>query len=172
MSPEIFIEDFERTEHSDYLHGVIGRGLIVAARFDSMCVTLSMAVDLKRELICSKVSGEDFAAIVNKVTSKYRNLNNSIQSIKQPEEISSILHTAKDARNEIAHSLTKGLEGCIDIKVNESDFIKEISDLIRKVADGDLIISSLVSLFNNESIPNPEYLSNYKDNIINWVIEP
>ena len=98
MSPEIFIEDFERTEHSDYLHGIIGRSLIVATRFDSMYVTLSMAVELKREIISSKISGDDFDDIVNKVTSKYRSLNKSINSFKQPDEISSILHSARDAR--------------------------------------------------------------------------
>lgn len=171
MSPDIFIEDFERTEHSDYLHGVIGRSLIIATRFDSMCVTLSMSTDFKSEIILSKLREEDFDAVVNKVTSKYRTLNNSIQSFKQPKEISSILHRARDARNEVAHSLTKGLEGCIDIKVNEVSFIKEISNLIGIIADGDLVISFLMSVFNNEPTPNPEHLSEYKNKMVNWVVE-
>jgi len=171
MLSEIFMEDFERTEYSDYLHGVIGRSLIVATRFDSMCVTLSMAIELKRETISSKISEEDFDDIVSKVISKDRSLNNSILSLKQSNEISSILHSARNARNEIAHSLAKGLEGCIDIKVNETDFIKEVSGLITKISDGDLMVSLLLLSFNNEPFPNSEFLLSYKDSIVNWVIK-
>lgn len=47
MPPKIFIDDFEKTENSDYLHGVLGRSLIIATRFDSMCTTLSQAMDIK-----------------------------------------------------------------------------------------------------------------------------
>jgi hypothetical protein len=118
-----------------------------------------------------KITEQDFDEIISKVVSKYRNLNNSIQSFKQPEEISSILHSARDARNEIAHSLTKGLEGCIDVKVNDKEFIDEITNLIGKISDGDLIISSLLTLFNSDQFPNPEFLSGYKGKIINWVVE-
>ncbi len=50
MSPEIFFDDFERTENSDYLHGVFGRCLVIATRFDSMCVRLSQAIKLKEEV--------------------------------------------------------------------------------------------------------------------------
>lgn len=169
MSPDIFIENFERTEHSDYIHGVIGRSLIIATRFDSMCVSLSLAVEFKSVITSSEI-GQDFDEVVSKVVSKYRTLNNSIQSFKQPEEISSILHSARYARNEIAHSLTKGLEGCIDLKVNDKDFTDEISNLIEKISDGDFIISSLLTLFNKDPFPNPGLLSSYRGNIINWVV--
>jgi len=171
MSPGIFIESFERTDHSDCIHGVIGRSLIIATRFDAMCVTLSKAVDLKIEIVAHNLSEEGFDEVVNKVVQNYRSLNNSIQSFKLPEEISSILHKAREARNEIAHTLTKGLEGCLDIKVDEVGFIAEVSNLIDSIADGDLVISYIASVFSNESVPNSAYLSKYKSNIINWVIE-
>jgi hypothetical protein len=171
MQPDIFINDFERTENSDYIHGVIGRCLIVATRFDSMCVILSLAIEVKMPITISKINDEYFNEVVNEVVSKYRSLNNSIQSLKQPEEISLILYSARDARNEIAHSLTKGLEGCLDLKINNKDYIDEISRLIDKISDGDLIISSLLTLFNSYPSPNPEFLSRYKVNVLNWVIE-
>lgn len=171
VSPDVFIEDFERTEHSDYLHGVIGRSLIIATRFDSICVSLAMAADLKGSIISLTLREEDFNVVVNRVTSKYRTLNNSIQSFKQPAEISSILHEARNARNAIVHSLTKGLEGCIDRRVNEDAFKIEVSDSIKIVAEGDLVISFLMSAFSNEPIPNLEYLSEYKNKIVNWVVE-
>ena len=47
MGPEIFIDNFERTQHSDELHGVIGRALIMATRFDSICESAAMMIELK-----------------------------------------------------------------------------------------------------------------------------
>ncbi len=85
------------------------------------------------------------------------------------DEISEILHDAIKARNGVAHSLTKGLEGCIDIKTKDMNFIDEVSKLINKITDGDIIISSLISIFNKEPILNN--LSEYKDRVINWVVE-
>jgi len=171
VTPDIFIENFERTEHSDYLHGVIGRSLIIATRFDSMCVNLSIATGLKNEIILRKFTEEDFDAVVNKATSKFRSLNDRIKSFKQPKEISLILHRARVARNEVAHSLTIGFEGCIDINVDEVRFISEVSDLISIIADGDIVISSLMSVFNNEPILSSKYLSGYKNKVVNWVVE-
>ena len=106
-----FIYDFERTENSDYLHGVIGRCLIVATRFDAMCTTLADAIKYK-ELFVNNDS--DFENFVNKISTKYSNLNNSIQGLPIDKNFKVILHEAREARNEIAHSLTKGLIGCID----------------------------------------------------------
>jgi len=42
-------------------------------------------------------------------------------------------------------------------------------NLINKITDGDIIISSLISIFNKEPILNN--LSEYKDRVINWVVE-
>jgi len=185
MSPEIFIEDFERTENSDSLHGVIGRSLIIATRFDSMCISLSKLLDI-RSMVISKAIGsklveqgaveeritdENFDTLINQVTSKYHSLGASIKSFQLPGEASTILHDARKARNEIAHSLTKGLEGCIDSKVNEEYFINEISRLVKIITDGDIIISSLMSVVNKEPILNESSLSKYRNRVLNWVVE-
>jgi hypothetical protein len=82
------------------------------------------------------------------------------------------LHQARKARNEIAHSLTKGLVGCIDTKISNDGFIDEVSDLLGKIVDGDIISSVLMSNFNNEPILNNVSLERYKDKIINWVVDP
>ena len=63
------------------------------------------------------------------------------------------------------------LSSPIDVKVNDKEFIDEITNLIGKISDGDLIISSLLTLFNSDQFPNPEFLSGYKGKIINWVVE-
>jgi len=172
MSPDIFIEDFERTENSDYLHGVIGRSLIVATRFDAMCTALSKAIEIKTGAVYLLASDEDFDQFVTQVETKYRTLNSSINSFELPDQISDILHQARKARNEVAHSLTKGLEGCIDTKISNDSLIDEVSGLLAKIVDGDIISSVLISNFNDEPILNNVSLEGYKDKIINWVVEP
>lgn len=172
MSPDIFIEDFERTENSDYLHGVIGRSLIVATRFDAMCTALSKAIEIKTGAVYLLASDEDFDQFVTQVETKYRTLNSSIKSFELPDQMSDILHQARKARNEVAHSLTKGLEGCIDTKISNDSLIDEVSGLLAKIVDGDIISSVLISNFNDEPILNNVSLEGYKDKIINWVVEP
>ncbi|MEX8038157.1 hypothetical protein AB7B65_18430, partial [Acinetobacter baumannii] len=87
-----------------------------------------------------------------------------------PEQLSTKLHKARKSRNEIAHSLTKDLEGCLDIKIDNSILIEKIVKLIGDIIDGDIIISTLTSIFNNEPILNSKILNQYKEKIIDWVI--
>ena len=172
MSPNIFIEDFERTENSDYLHGVLGRCLIVATRFDSMCTGLSMALEIRSGAVYLLNSDEDFNQFVTKVESKYRTLNSSIQSFSLPTELSETLHQARKSRNEVAHTLTKGMEGCVDTKISNGDFINDVRGYIGDIVDGDIIVSLLMSKFNNEPVLNMQSLDGYKNKVINWVVEP
>lgn len=189
MSPKIFFEDFERTENSDYLHGVFGRCLVIATRFDSMCVGMSKAIKIKEELIIRQIeksfnelntentnnkirTDEEFNLLIEEMISKYISLDNSIKTLNSPKQLSQILHTARKSRNEIAHSLTKGLEGCIDTKIENIVLLKEIERLIGDIVDGSIMISSIISIFNNEPILNQQSLLQYKQQIIEWVISP
>lgn len=189
MSPDIFFEDFERTENSDYLHGVFGRCLVIATRFDSMCVSMSKAIKIKEELIIRSIekcvdkldienktkkirSDEEFNKLIEEMLSKYVSLDKSIQTLNSPKQLSQILHTARKSRNEIAHSLTKGLEGCIDTKIDNTVLIKEVEKLIGNIVDGDILISIIISIFNGEPILNNQSLSEYKKKVIDWVIAP
>jgi hypothetical protein len=130
-----------------------------------------MALEIKQGVIESSLSEEKFDLFADKVISKYRTLDASIQSLGLPDEVSKILHSARKARNDVAHSITKGLEGCIDTKVNNNNFIDEISNLVEIIIDGDIAISSLLSIFNQEPILNIISLNKYKEHVLNWVIE-
>lgn len=171
MPPKIFIDDFEKTENSDYLHGVLGRSLIIATRFDSMCTTLSQAMDIKLGAFFY-TNNEEFKVFYQKIISKYRTLNTSIKTFILPEEIGEILHKARESRNEIAHSLTKGLEGCIDMKIDNMTQINEIKKLITNIIDGDIIISILTNDFNKDPTPTIQALEKYKNRVLDWVISP
>ena len=115
---------------------------------------------------------EEFNLLIEEMISKYISLDNSIKTLNSPEQLSLILHTARKSRNEIAHSLTKGLEGCIDTKIDNTVLLKEVEKLIGDIVDGDIIISTITSIFNKDPILNSQSLSQYKKKIIDWVIIP
>lgn len=167
----IFIEDFERTENSDEIFGVIGRALVIATRFDSMCKTLACAIDLKFPALFGEISDNDFDSLVDKALKKSSTLDKSINNLGLPSDLSVILHDARKARNAIAHDLAVGLEGCVDTKVDEHIFLCEVSEYMFDLAHGDVFISILINQFNGEETILSELMPAYKDKIISWVIE-
>jgi len=189
-----FFEDFERTEYSDFIHGVIGRGLIIATRFDCSCNGLAMAIECRNNglAMAMAIKTDDFDNFVNKIFSKYRPLNKSINSFelpndiytmlhppftsffnkKSPNDICTMLHNARKARNEIAHSLCKGLDGCADVRTDESQFIEEVSRLINDITYGDIVISQLTHIFNKDSVHiSDELVKEYQQDVLNWVVK-
>lgn len=172
MNPDTFIDDFERTENSDDIQSIIGRALIMATRFDSMCEAAAIAIDIKKEAVSKSVMADgEFEAYASKIATKYRTLKTNIKSIGLPSDIAVILHDARMARNAVAHDLAKGLTGCLDTKIDEDRLIREISELIMDIAYGDIAISLTISMFNDELLPNEQFIASYKDKIVNWVVK-
>ena len=60
------------------------------------------------------------------------------------------------------------MNDCLDIRVDESIFKPQVSSLITKIAAGDYLISTIISLLNKEALPN--YTEDYyKQKITKWV---
>lgn len=172
MNPDIFITDFERTENTDELHAVLGRALIVATRFDSMCEAAAVALELKTGYADHVILGEvEYQEYASKIVERYRTLNQNINTLSFPSDISVVLHDARRARNRVAHELAKGLTGCLDTAVNEDELLQEVSDLIMDIAYGDIAISLTISAFNGDPVPTKQFVASYKDRIISWVTE-
>ena len=167
----IFIEDFERTENSDGIFGVIGRALVIATRFDSMCKTLARANDLKLPTLLSGISDNDFDSLVEKALKKSITLDKSISSLGLPDDLSVILHNARKARNAVAHDLSVGLHGCVDTKIDESIFLSEVSKYMFDLAHGEVLISILIHEFSGEEPIRADLIPAYEDKIVTWVIE-
>ena len=53
---DIFFDNFERTEYTDTIHGILGRAMIIAARFDSMWNMAALLLEFKknRSIFASK----------------------------------------------------------------------------------------------------------------------
>lgn len=172
MKLDMFIVDFERTENSDELHGIFGRALIVATRFDSMCEAAATMIGIEGVLIKRATCGEvEYEKLVSQIITKHVTLDGNIKKLGLSSDVLDILHSARKSRNCIAHELTRGLYGCLDIKSNYKSLIDEVSKLVGDIACGDVAISMVMSLLNGEQLPTTKFAKEYKDKIIKWVVE-
>lgn len=170
MHSAIFIDDFERTENTDELHAILGRALIVATRFDSMCKAAALHLSLAKEPILR--GGEDERQLLlTKVAEKHRTLSSSIASLKLPKDVAILLEDANAARNVVAHELAQGLTGCLDVKTDDEALIRQVYDAVFALAYGDVVVSHVVSALNKDQLPNAELLSSYVERVTKWVVE-
>jgi hypothetical protein len=169
MNADIFLEDFEITENTELNHAILGRCIVAATRFDNLCAHTALYLDLKYLPLSTTSTDQEFKEHVERLFEKLSNLNENIKSLPAGEAEKDILHNARKARNEIAHSLSIGLTGCLDSKLDESLFTSNVSSLIRRVAAGDFLISTILSYLNKQ--PLPQYIENtYKQKLVNWVL--
>jgi len=168
MNPDIFIKDFELTKNTEELHAILGRCLVISTRFDNLCDVVAKFLELKKASPMS-LSENDFNNFIKSMLDKFSILNNNINSLPVRQEAKDILHIARKDRNAIAHSLSIGMTGCLDINVDENDFKSQVSSLIMNIATGDYLISAMLSVLTNEPLPN--YTEDYyKQKITRWVL--
>lgn len=170
MNADIFLDDFDRTENSDALHAIVGRALIIATRFDASCKAASLHNEFRKGSL--NLRGEqDRSQLLNEIAEKHRSLNSSIKMLRLPKDVSALLYDANEARNSVAHDLAKGMTGCLDIKVDEASFIREVSELMFDLAYGDVIISHTIHTLNGDPSPVDESVSSYVERVTQWVVE-
>ncbi len=173
-SPHIFVEDFERTEYSDSIQAIIGRSLIVATRFDSLCIQLSRAMEIEKVIHTSEdLDHEKMARFVDNLYVNDMTLCNTIKSFRFTSDFKNILHEARLARNKIAHNLCKNLIGCIETNklFAEKKLIQEIASYSKIIIEGDALLSIIMSIVTKEFLPNYDYIESYKAKLLEWVIE-
>ncbi len=167
MSPDIFIDDFELTENTEELHAILGRCLIISTRFDNSCDAVAKFLKLKT-VSSTLLAKDEYNDFITSMYEKFSTLNNNINSLPIEQDAKDILHIAREARNEVAHSLSTGMLGCLDIRIDESALKQQVSSLITQIAAGDYLISTIISLLNKEAVPN--YTEDYyKQKITKWV---
>lgn len=171
MKPEIFMDNFERTNFSDDFFSAIGRALTIASRYEKNCKSLSILLGMKenKNIFADDIEYKNFVKTVTK-----QKLFDDIKAISgNNQELSHILNAARIARNTIAHELTIGLDCLIDTlpKDSLSKLENDLVDITNKLADADLIISFLVTKLTNETMPNENFLTQYRSKIVKWVVD-
>lgn len=175
----------ERTYFSDELYGVIGRALTFATRFESNCKALAILINLKKDWrLDSDNSIEEMSQKVNelyeKPLGKYVGIIGQVckhnMNIAKEAGIAQLfklfykkLRRANQARIEIAHRLTRGIEDYAEDDHGRTDIIKSIEALIREIAEADLLVFNVTRIITNE----PPYLggNHYCEEAVKWVCE-
>jgi len=169
MNPDIFIDDFEITDNTEELHAIIGRSLVIATRFDNLCDHIAKVIKLKTSCAIM-LSDKEFESYVTGLFNKLSNLNNNIHSLPIGQAEKDTLHNARKARNEIAHNLTVGMTGCLDLNFDEDHLKNHITTLIEKITLGDFLLSTMLSILNKDPLPNFKE-TKYQKNVVDWVLD-
>jgi hypothetical protein len=169
----------ERTEYSDECYGVIGRALAFVTSFEMNCKSLEAIMEMKKGLLCNKDEDSitDFCGkLERKVLGKC--IGKIMEEFKKGEDafefmgsinkwLEEILDDARNARNDIAHDITKGIEHCAEHPERRAVLIKEVEALVRRVAEADVQVYNLCQFLTKE----PTFTGNYCDDAVKWVCE-
>lgn len=171
MKPEIFMDDFERTIWGDANYAIIGRALTLSARFEGMCRALSALLDAKDDKNVLE-SEEGIDRFVKKL--EKRLLFQHINAIARDNtELREILTKGRIARNEIAHTITLGLDRCIDLLPNDyiEELMQQLRASIKELAEADRAISFISTVLSSEQLPTDDFLKKYPYLVEEWVME-
>jgi hypothetical protein len=86
-----------------------------------------------------------------------------------PSDIAATIKHAKSARNEIAHELALGISHTVETDAGRSDLLSALSDLVRKIADGYIIVELTSLVETHEPVPTRQFLATYPMRIVEWV---
>ncbi|MEZ8806925.1 hypothetical protein AB4453_04925 [Vibrio atlanticus] len=168
MNPDIFLDDFDITENTQELQAILGRCLIVATHFDHLCDHTSKFLELKNSYVLA-VDRQKFECYATELIGKFKALYKNIESLPVNDDTKDILHAARGARNEIAHSLAIGLTGCLDTKIDGSNFKSHLIPFIQEVVAGDYIISVILSRLTKEPVLQ-QSSKEYQEKVVKWVL--
>jgi len=139
MKPDIFMDDFERTEWGDSIYSVVGRALTLATHFESRC--RGLAAILKLKTTPSEIL--ESAAGIKELSRKLyrRSLSQHISSFAPcQDDFRRLLDRGRCARNDIAHEITLGMDDQDGLNRNEESLTDRIRELSRTLAEADRAI--------------------------------
>ncbi len=167
-------DNFERSELSDEIFGIFGRALTVATRFDASTKILARFPLFKLAIVHRSIlSDDEYNQLIQNVTKKYSNLNRAIESLKLNDNINDLLTRARESRNELVHESTLGfIEGFDSLNQQEvSQLLEHVKVLVLNVIKGEILISTIISIHNNEPISHYQCSDEYKSKYVSWVME-
>ena len=174
MNPDIFFDNLERTEWTDRHFAAIGRALALASRFDKGCSALARLLGLKYGGVGSP-STDEFQDLAD--TLRRRQLHQHVASIAKflgsDASVLNTLNEARKARNTVAHELSLGVEQWLSrLHLHLPEHLLEaLPGIVRPLAEGDRLVSILLSLFTHEPLPTERFLEQYPEALVKWVCD-
>jgi len=151
---------------------MLGRALYVASGFEDDCRALSFVLKVL-EPQPEGQSEEEFSTAVSKaVLGRLVDLNKFIaRRAKLKEDYGAMLHTARDARNYIAHEANGDLERLIKVPGGFVKWQSVLASKLEEVAFGRIIVAVLLSRNSAEATPTQEVIDAYPKVVESWVFE-
>ncbi len=165
----------ERTEFSDANYAALGRALAYATSFESICRAVSSRHHIRQQVIEKSLSidtaDEAFAAVVADVWEQrlWQHVKAILEYEEFPSDIAGKIKQAKSARNEIAHELALGISHTVQTDSGRSDLFVALSDLVRKIAEGYIIVELTSLIETHEPVPTRQFLTTYPARMVEWV---
>ncbi len=167
-------DNFERSEFSDEIFSVFGRALAVATRFDASTKTLARLPLFKLAIVSRSIlSDDEYNQLIQSILKKHSILNNAIKSLRPNEDINNLLTNARDSRNELVHETTLGCIEDFD-SFNQPElcqFLEHFKGLVLNVIKGEILISNIISIQNDEPTSHYKTSHDYESKYVNWVLE-
>lgn len=168
----LFHMPLERTENADQTYSALGRALYLAVDFDNSCCALATIIGVKFSQN-ALATPNALAQLVTKL--RRRRLAQQIEAISfgsasvRKTDLFRILDAGREARNEIAHSLTVGLLDPITVEPPEEFVARELQPLIQRIARAHIVVLLLGALFNRDPLPTQRSIHQLERRIVTWV---
>lgn len=162
------MDEFDISDKANNFYASLGKSLVFCTRFEASCKALALLIGIKSETSNIIDDETKYNEFVNKLHKK--KLNNIIDQITKDEsDLRKILHKARECRNEVAHSISSGLDSQItDEKIK--DINERLSSIILIVAEADRLVCFLLTKFTNDNLPITDFIINYPNTVNNWVL--
>lgn len=164
----------ERTATTDEVYAAIGRLLTLATRFEAHCKSLATLAGVMAEADVADViasGGDELDVLFKKIAGG--KLFAYIKKIQErtglPDDYAGVLHQARNARNDTAHSLTIAFEDSVD--PCDPAVMKSIREYATLLARADFYVAVMLDMFN-EVPPVGSFLivlNEYIDRLVAWV---
>jgi len=170
MKPEVFMDDFERTERGDSIYSAIGRVLVLATHFESSCRSLVGILQLKTTTHEILESPAGIKKLSDELYQHSLGQNISVFARTQ-DDFRRLLDKARNARNEIAHKIALGMEDQKGLERNEEFFLSRIRELSLTLAEADRAVCFALTLATHDYMPSNDFLEEYPERVAQWVCE-
>lgn len=170
MKPDIFMDDFDRSERADSIYSVIGRALTLATHFESSCRGLVVVLKLRttpREILDFPEGFEELSDELYR-RSLYQNISTFAPT---QDDFRQLLDKARNARNEIVHEIALGFEDWEKLKREEDFFLSRIHELSLILAEADRAVCFALTVLTHDQMPNNDFLEKYPERIAKWVCD-
>jgi hypothetical protein len=166
---------FSLDEEAHLYFSIIGRALYTAQHLEMNCRAIVGFIHMIRSVTKSGSDVLDDPDFHDQIEHIWKQtLGRHVSVLKDygffDEDLRRLLGEAVDARNEIAHFITIGIDEHTDF--GSINIFDDIKPLIRKIATADKFMSGLLQFLNKDPLPVPDYFLTYENRVMDWVLAP